>query len=671
MKFNGDMKLVFSLRDRCKVCYTCVRECPAKAIRISNGQAEVIDVRCIACGNCVKVCSQGAKVYNDSRARVMDLLNSGKRNTLLLAPSFPAEFKEYEDYQTIVGMLRKLGFDYIIENAIGADVIARVYEDMINDDSDTPHISSDCPAIVNYISRYHPDLMSFVPSIGSPMVVSARIAKEEYGEDMNIIFAGPCIAKKTESNEVDEVLTFIELRNLLKQNGITPLNSKPSDFDPPHPGKGAIFPVSRGMLQTVNKSEDICEGNVIVAAGKVNFRDALKEFDAGLINTNHLELLCCEGCIMGPGMTKGGKKYSRRKLISNYVREKLSRLDKDEWKRNIDKYRNIDINHEFEVNPLTSNGPTPEQVEEVLARFGKTAPTDHLNCGACGYETCVEHAIAVAEGIAEIEMCLPYTIDHLHQSVEDLNQSNEKLINTQQALKQSEKLAHMGQLSAGIAHELNNPLGVITMYSNILKEELEENEQVHEDLQIIVDQADRCKNIVGNLLNFARKNHCRPVPTDLNELILRSINTVLKPDNIQIDYNSFLSDPEVDLDPDQMMQVLTNLEKNAVDAMPEGGQLLLETHESGDEVRIVIKDNGIGIPEENIEKLFTPFFTTKKMGKGTGLGLAMVYSLVKIHKSQIAVTSNADPLKGPTGTAFTITLPRKSTRKSITHEKGK
>jgi hypothetical protein len=93
-------------------------------------------------------------------------------------------------------------------------------------------------------------------------------------------------------------------------NEISPLNSELSDFDPPHPGKGSIFPVSRGMLQTVNKTEDICEGNVIVAAGKVNFKDALKEFEAGLLNTNHLELLCCEGCIMGPGMTKGGKKYS-------------------------------------------------------------------------------------------------------------------------------------------------------------------------------------------------------------------------------------------------------------------------------------------------------------------------------------------------------------------------
>jgi iron only hydrogenase large subunit-like protein/two-component sensor histidine kinase len=668
VKINGDMKLVFSLKDRCKVCYTCVRECPAKAIRISNGQAEVIPERCIACGNCVKVCSQGAKVYIDSRERVMELVKSGSKTALLLAPSFPAEFKEYDDYRVVVGMMRKLGFDYVIENAIGADVIAKVYEDMINHDFEDPHISSDCPAIVNYISRYHPELMHYVPPIGSPMVVSARISRLEYGDDLKIVFAGPCIAKKAESEEVDEVLTFIELRELLAMNEISPLNSELSDFDPPHPGKGSIFPVSRGMLQTVNKTEDICEGNVIVAAGKVNFKDALKEFEAGLLNTNHLELLCCEGCIMGPGMTKGGKKYSRRKLISNYVQDKLNRLDRESWENNIEKYCNLDLRHEFKAQPLRTTGPTPDQIEEVLARFGKTSPTDHLNCGACGYETCVEHAIAVAEGIAEIEMCLPYTIDHLHQSVEDLNRSNEKLANAQQALKQSEKLAHMGQLSAGIAHELNNPLGVITMYSNILKDELSDKDPIREDLQLIADQANRCKNIVGNLLNFARRNHSRPVPTDLNDLILRSIHSVIRPGNIDIRYESGIKDPVVELDPDQIMQVLTNLEKNAVDAMPNGGNLIISTTESPGNVEIIIQDNGQGIPEDNLDKLFTPFFTTKKIGQGTGLGLALVYSLVKIHKGQIIVKSNADPAKGLTGTTFNITLPRNSKFKKQTNE---
>ena len=115
--------------------------------------------------------------------------------------------------------------------------------------------------------------------------------------------------------------------------------------------------------------------------------------------------------------------------------------------------------------------------------MGKFTPQDHLNCGACGYDTCVEHAIAIVKGLAETEMCLPYAIEKLHDSIKNLNISNEKLATAKAALKQSEKLAHMGQLSAGIAHELNNPLGVITMYSNILMDEAPEDDPVREDLQ--------------------------------------------------------------------------------------------------------------------------------------------------------------------------------------------
>jgi two-component system NtrC family sensor kinase len=658
MNGNGKNGLIYSLKDLCKVCYTCVRECPAKAIQIRNGQSEVIAERCIACGNCVTVCSQGAKAYHDSKPAVLEMLKSGK-TALLLAPSFPAEFREFQDFSILVGMLRKLGFNYVIENAIGADIVAQVYEKLINEEIQSPHISSDCPAIVKYITLYHPNLAQFMASVVSPMIASARIARREYGEDLKIVFAGPCIAKKQESNEVNEVLTFTELRELLKIYSVSPETTEPSDFDPPHPGKGAIFPVTRGMLAAVNKTEDICEGNVVIASGRASIRDALKEFEAGMINSYHLELLCCEGCIMGPGMSKGSKKYSRRKMISNYVKQKLDSLDKEEWAEKIKQYEDIDLYKEFKVNPTGTPIPSPADIDQVLEAMGKLSPRDHLNCGACGYETCVEHAVAIVEGLAETEMCLPFTIDTLHKSNEALNRSNEKLANAQQALKQSEKLAHMGQLSAGIAHELNNPLGVITMYSNILIDEIGDGHHMKKDLELIAEQANRCKSIVGSLLNFARKNQLRPVLTDLDQLISRSLDSIIRPDNISVVYKSGLTDPEVLIDPDQIMQVLTNLEKNAVDAMPDGGSLTLETQNGGPVIEIKISDTGIGIPKENIDKLFTPFFTTKKIGRGTGLGLSLVYGIIKIHKGQIAVKSNADPGKGPTGTTFTINLPVK------------
>jgi C4-dicarboxylate-specific signal transduction histidine kinase len=140
--------------------------------------------------------------------------------------------------------------------------------------------------------------------------------------------------------------------------------------------------------------------------------------------------------------------------------------------------------------------PTDDEINKVLAKMGKFTPRDHLNCGACGYDTCMEHAIAIVQGLAEVEMCLPYAIEELHESIDNLAISNEKLAKMQQALKQSEKLAHMGQLSAGIAHELNNPLGVVLMYSNILLEECKPNDPIRKDLELISSQAERCKKIV-------------------------------------------------------------------------------------------------------------------------------------------------------------------------------
>jgi signal transduction histidine kinase len=215
----------------------------------------------------------------------------------------------------------------------------------------------------------------------------------------------------------------------------------------------------------------------------------------------------------------------------------------------------------------------------------------------------------------------------------------------------------MGQLSAGIAHELNNPLGVITMYSNLLLDEVKDD-QTRSDLTLIVEQADRCRKIVGGLLNFARKNQVRLIETDLEKFVTKSIQSIILTDDVVVKIDVDLTDPFVFLDPDQMMQVLTNLEKNAVEAMPDGGEIIISLKEHGDEVEISISDTGTGISQDNMDKVFTPFFTTKEVGKGTGLGLPLCYGIVKMHKGKINIISNDDLQKGPTGTSFVIRLPR-------------
>lgn len=657
-KLSNNNPLVYSVKDRCRVCYTCVRDCPVKAIKIVDGQAEVISERCIACGNCVKVCSQGAKTFYKSKKDVCELININKNVIACVAPSFPAEFTEIEDYKVFVGMVRKIGFDKVVEVSFGADVVAQKYTKLLDDSKGETIISSDCPAIVNYIRHYFPDYVKNLAPIASPMVAISRVVKEKYGADRPIVLIGPCIAKKTESEELEHVLTFSELREMFRALKITPENVEPSEFDPPFSGKGSMFPVSRGLIHNMGKMDRMLDGDIIVTHGHVNFREAIDELHEGKIDIGYMELLCCRGCIMGPGMSKNGKRFKRRALINDYVKNKVKSLDNDKWLDEVRKYAELDLTENFKPEDRRNPMPVEDDIKGLLETIGKATPADYLNCGACGYATCREHAIAVLEGLAEPEMCLPYTIDRLHESVDQLNISNTKLINIKQALKQSEKLAHMGQLSAGIAHELNNPLGVITMYSNLLMEEFDKGSDTFKDLEMIVEQADRCKKIVGGLLNFARKNQVKLTECNIINFVKSSIETILATDNIEIRFEAKVDNPIVKIDLDQMMQVLTNLEKNAVEAMPGGGVLTLEVNESSGAHQIIVSDTGTGISEENMDKIFTPFFTTKEFGKGTGLGLPLIYGIVKMHNGKITVESNTNIQKGPTGTRFTISIPK-------------
>jgi len=648
--------LVYTIPDRCRVCYSCVRECPVKAIRIENGQAEVMEERCIACGNCIKVCSQHAKAYRTDTDAVTQILGMEGNTSALLAPSFPAEFNEIDDYRDLIGMIRALGFDYVNEVAFGADLIAKSYSEIISKDSGPKTISSDCPGIVEFVERYHPDLVDNLVPLDSPMEAIAKVVRRKYGNDLKTIFIGPCIGKKAPTSGIDIAITFTELRQLFEKENIKPGVNPPSDFDPPFASRGRIFPVKRGLLQTLNISENLFEGNIMVAEGRNNFPEAISEFKDGSIADQHLQLLCCDGCIMGPGMSASDHSFARRARVGKCVRSLMKESDHEQWLEEMRIYGDTDLSKSFKGKDARLPSPNEKLVEEALINMGKHDKADHLNCGACGYDSCQSHAIAIAQGLAEPDMCLPYSLEKLHASVEELNVNNKKLIGMKQALAQSEKLAHMGQLSAGIAHELNNPLGVVIMYANILLDDCSDK-QMKEDLELITNQADRCKKIVGNLLNFARTNHLRLASTNMGKLIGESINSLIIPPQVNINLDLPEEELHTVLDADQITQVLTNLYKNSIDAMPEGGEVNVKLSQKNTDFQIEVADTGSGIKPEDMDKLFTPFFTTKPIGMGTGLGLATIYGIIKMHKGKVDVKSNIDTDIGPTGTSFILTIP--------------
>ena len=666
--------LIITRKDRCRVCYTCVRECPAKAIRIVDGQAEVIAERCIGCGNCVKVCSQKAKVVLSSIEEVYAILDSEKPVAALIAPSYPADFTDI-DSVTFVGMVRQLGFTYVNEVGFGADLVAREMRRLMTE-TDDPYISTPCPAVFGYIKRYHPELIGQLAPVVSPMIATARALKQLHGADLKTVFIGPCIAKMGEAysdevaGEIDEVLTFQELHRMFKEKNIDANAVEPIDFDPPHAGLGSLFPIRRGLLEAAEIKEDLLTNKVVSANGKENFIDAIMEFGRGELNARLLDVLCCDGCIMGAGMTTKEPLYKRRTRVSNAVRSAMEKRNADELHHYMEKFRNLDLRRTFLPFDQRLPEPASTEVEEVLARMGKFKPEDELNCGACGYETCREHAKAILKGLAESEMCLPYTIEKLHNTIAELNQSYEKLDDTKAALAQAEKLASMGQLAAGIAHEVNNPLGVVLMYAHLLREECPPDSEMAEDIKMVVEQADRCKNIVSGLLDFARQSKVQHKAVNIVEMIENVLRIIKPPTGISLTVEKNVDDPIAEIDRDQMIQVITNLVNNSITAMPDGGNITVGC--TGDDSKIVIfvKDTGTGIPKEHLSKIFEPFFTTKKVGQGTGLGLSIIYGIVKMHNGDIGVESNADPTKGPTGTTFRITLPRRRIIKRNHNLKG-
>lgn len=652
--------IVTTISDRCKRCYSCVRECPASAIRVIDAQAQVIEERCIACGHCVKVCSQDAKKIFSEIDITYELLKTNNA-VAIIAPSFAASFPD--NYRKVPTALRKLGFTQVIETAFGADLIANNYMDIISSEKEKTIISSACPAVVSFIQKYYAELVPNLAKVVSPMIALGRYLKQTQNEDVKIVFIGPCVAKKHEAQDedvagvIDSVLTFTELKEMFDQQSINVDELEETDFDGPYAMMGKAYPLAGGLLKTTDINDDILEKDIIVVEGKKKVLEIIEEISQNHINAKFTDILFCEGCISGPAIDTTLNYYARREKVINYINEKINTVDRRVWKSNLYNARKLNLVRSFKVDNQRRPYPSEEKIKEILAQTGKFTPKDELNCGACGYPTCREYAVAIAKDLAEKEMCLPYLIEELKNAYDNLS-------NTQEQLRVAEKLASIGQLAAGVAHEINNPLGTILLYASMLKKDLEKiynEDQKTQDLELIVEEANRCKNIVSNLLNFARQSKLNLREFDLTELITE----VLRPFTFQSEYrtidfkfNILKNGYKMTGDEDQLKQVFINVIKNACEAMIESEKRELTINISSDQNNFIVEitDTGTGIPKENHSKVFTPFFTTKNIGKGTGLGLAISYGIIKMHKGNITFTSEVGK-----GTTFKITLPKSQT----------
>jgi two-component system, NtrC family, sensor kinase len=654
------MGVIETILQNCRRCYSCVRECPAKAIKIVEGQASVVKERCIACGNCTVVCSQGAKAYESSTAQVLELLSKGKPVVAMVAPAFPADDSGH-DPGRLVGALRALGFAKVVEVAFGADLTNQAYRAFIKDHPTGTRLATACPAVVEYVRKYLPDLVGCLVPIVSPMIATAMAVKALHGPDHACVFIGPCVSKKQEMRApevpqvVDAVLTFDEMRRIFVERGIKTATATPSDFDPPRAGNGRLYPLVGGLLKGAGLERSSLNAEVMVLSGAAEILDALDDLRPDDPEPLFIEPLMCRGCYNGPAMRGDKRRPQRKRLVADYVKSRMAEPSEDP-----SKIPAIDLQRKFTVDDQRLKEPTEQEIRVILARTNKFTAEDELNCGACGYETCRAKAVAVHRGLAEEAMCLPFMIEQAERVCHELNVPWPNLKDIHRHLINTEKLASMGQMAAGVAHELNNPLGTILLYTNLLARKLKERPDLDHDLKLLVDEANRCKKIIGNLLDFARQNRIQLERTNLAELFQRVVEESLfalrdTGPGLRITCEA-PPDLAVDLDKDQMGQVLINLIKNGIEAMEgkEGTVRLFCVDDAvPGRVRICVSDEGRGIAPEARDKVFQPFFTTKSLGRGTGLGLPIAYGIVKMHNGRIWFDSEPGA-----GTTFTIELPK-------------
>jgi len=658
---------ILSISDaKCRKCYRCVRECPTNALKIDQGVVKRIWSRCILCGLCYRHCPHEAVNAHTGVKRVLELLDSGQKVVAILDPTFPAVLDRGTPGQ-LVTALKKLGFHEVWEAAVGGDLVAEPFRSWLAQNKESSWISSFCPSLVYYIQKFAPPLSGQLVPIVSPMIACGRAVKQLLGADTKVIFVGPCISRIWERMDrygkeaIDYVLIYRDITNILKTRGIDREEQEASEFDGPRSSLGRILSFSGGMSKCAGFDQDILNLDYVVEAGAPDAMRALKQLQEGKIRSRFLDLLFCRGCINGPVTDKNISGPSRKQIVVDFIKSQ-DMIRPAKKKDGLKALSHLNFTRSFRPRDVSLPDPLDAEVEAILAQLGKSYPDQNLDCGACGYSSCREKAKAVVLGLAEMEMCHHYLLEslqglysQLEKSHQQLKSSHKQLEGAQRQLIQTEKMVSLGQLAAGVAHELNNPIGTIMMFSRMIQREMAQDEKWQKDITLVVQEADRAAKIIKDLLSFARETKVRPGQVNINLVIEETLSLLVKQSlfhNIDVVVLLDPALPTTFADPDLLKQVFFNIILNGAQAMDGKGTLTIRTQgiDNGRTIEIRIQDTGKGIPEKHIPKLFDPFFTTKE--KGTGLGLALVYSIVSKHQGSITVESQLEK-----GATFLILLP--------------
>lgn len=380
----------------CRDCYKCVRYCPLKAIKVEGDSSHVIPHECIDDGLCSLVCPKGAREIVNQWDTFHTYLQDGEDIVVSLAPTY---LGLREDPYHFIGMLSYIGVWRVEENAWVVPPISAAYW---GNNQLQPLITSSCPSVVRLIQVHFPKLVPHLAPFVSPMVLHGRYLRKQYPQ-AKIVYVDACAAKKGEreqfSSDIDVVLTYQEVFQGLRRLGLKFPHIEKREPHIRGNAAGRRFALSGGWKQSVTGHE--INHKIWAVSGFHECIQFLQALQDGKVQGDWAELLLCEGgCLGGPGFNHREDSFIRQsRLMSRLITHGGGEhpLEPEE-----------EISRSFVPAPLAKTSIPPDEVLALLQRSGKEDPVDQLNCGACGYNTCKDQAIAVIKGKAEISMCIPH-----------------------------------------------------------------------------------------------------------------------------------------------------------------------------------------------------------------------------------------------------------------------
>lgn len=413
--------LITSHKDSCRECWGCVRYCPAHAIRVVDGHSAIVEERCVKCGLCVSECGNAGHGVRDDTGAVMALLESGRPVVAILATEFPAAMHPLTPPQ-VERTLENLGFYAVESTLLGEELVAAAYERAHSRPCVSVTLRSTCPVAVDWVRIFYPNLVPALSPIVPPYVAQAHLVKRIYPPETAVVYVSPCFARKDEAHDpqfegaVDAAIDFSELQDLMTRARAHPANSAAPGSRRPSPVKE--MSLTDGFPRRTLEERGRTDTTIVAVRGLRELDDLLSAIQRGEAAPVVVDMLNCEGCIDGPAVSPGLSVFAKRNIMAE---EQEAAVPPRVRTRDLIAFLPpVDVLRSFSARPLLTLTPTLDEIDAVLTEGEFTSPDDLLDCGACGYSRCTDHAAAIVRGDSTWDMCFPLQRRRMERTAEEL-----------------------------------------------------------------------------------------------------------------------------------------------------------------------------------------------------------------------------------------------------------